>query len=93
MPLKNGSYYSREDFIRHVSIITLGKYAFNGSPVSFAEVAAYLNVSTNALRLRKLDENVMKPLEHAGIKVKLINGKNHFYLDTEEDNIQVIVNE
>ncbi|PLR69105.1 hypothetical protein [Bacillus sp. UMB0893] len=88
--LKKNIYYSREDFIRHISTITLGRFAYDGSPVSFLEVAAYLDVSPDSLRMRKRDANVMKTLEAAGIKVKKIKGINHYYLTTEEENTLII---
>lgn len=88
--LKKNIYYSREDFIRHISTITLGRFAYDGSPVSFLEVAAYLNVSADSLRMRKKDEKVMAMLQAAGIQVKKIKGINHYYLVAEEDKTLII---
>ncbi|MGE6609841.1 hypothetical protein ACQKFG_04790 [Peribacillus sp. NPDC076916] len=85
MKLKKNIYYSRQEFVKHISTITLGRYAVDGSPVSFLEVAAYLNVSADSLRMRKKDAKVMAMLQAAGIQVKKIKGINHYYLVAEED--------
>ncbi|WP_458352415.1 hypothetical protein [Peribacillus frigoritolerans] len=83
--LKKNIYYSREDFIRHITTITLGRFAYDGSPVSFLEVAAYLNLTSDSLQMRKRDVKVMKSLEDVRICVKKIKGINHFYFINEED--------
>lgn len=92
MRLKKNVYYSRQDFLKHVSTIVLGRFAFNGSKaVSFLEVADYLGVSPDSLRMRKKDAKVMGLLEAAGIRVKKIKGINHYYLATEEEDNTLII--
>jgi hypothetical protein len=92
MRLKKNIYYSRQDFLKHVSTIVLGRFAFDGSTaVSFLEVADYLGVSPDSLRMRKKDSKTMSMLETAGIRVKKIKGINHFYLTTEEEEKTLII--
>jgi len=91
MKLKNGSYYNRTDFIKHICTIVLGRYAYNGTPVSFLEVGEYLGASPDSMRMKKKNIKIMKMLEAAGIKVKKIKGINHFYLATEEADKTLII--
>jgi hypothetical protein len=85
MKLKKNIYYSRTDFVKHVCTIVLGRYLYDGSTeISFLELADYLNVTADSLRMRKRDPKVMTLLEDHGIKVKKFKGLNHFVLDTEQ---------
>jgi hypothetical protein len=82
--LKKGSYFNKNEFVRHVAIILLGRFAYDGSTsVSFLEVAEYLNTTSDNLRMRKKQKVVSEMLESAGIKVKKICGVNHYYLINE----------
>jgi hypothetical protein len=81
MKLKKNIYYSREDFKKHICTITLGRYLYDGSKsISFLEVAEYLKVTADSLRMRKKDAKVMAMLEAEGITVKKIKGLNHYHL-------------
>lgn len=103
MKLKKNIYYSRNDFVKHVCTIVLGRYLYDGSTeISFLELADYLNVTADSLRMRKRDPKVMALLDEQGIKVKKIKGMNHFVLEAEsfylaieeeeeEDNNTVII--
>jgi DNA-binding Lrp family transcriptional regulator len=79
--LKKNIYFSRQDFTKHICTITLGRYLYDGSTsVSFLEVAEYLSVSPDSLRMRKKDLKTMGMLEAEGITVTKIKGINHFHL-------------
>jgi hypothetical protein len=83
--LKKNAYYNRKDFVRHICTICLGRYLFDGSTeMSFLEVAEYINVSPDSLRMRKKDAKVMAMLEVEGITVTKIKGINHYHLSNIE---------
>jgi hypothetical protein len=85
LKLKNGSYYSRQEFKKHICTILLGRYLYDGSTaVSFLEVAEYLSTTTDNLRMRKKDPKVMAMLEAESITVKKVKGVNHFTLDVDQ---------
>ncbi|CAH2466010.1 hypothetical protein JDS77_26745 [Bacillus cereus group sp. N28] len=73
-------YMNRKEFIQHVSILTLGYYAYKNEPISFPQVAEYLNTTTDNLRLKKQDTDLMNQLSKGGIVVERINNTNHFVL-------------
>ncbi|MEY2195773.1 hypothetical protein AB7942_24020 [Neobacillus sp. BF23-41] len=102
MKLKKNMYYSREDFKKHICTIVLGRYLYDGSTeVSFLEVAEYIGVSPDSLRMRKKDAKVMAMLEAEGIAVIKVKGVNHYHLsnielytevETEEENEEEVSN-
>ncbi|MFP5111617.1 hypothetical protein ACSU64_04435 [Bacillaceae bacterium C204] len=83
--LKKNAYYNRKDFTKHICTICLGRYFYDGSKsISFLEIAEYLNVTADSLRMRKKDAKVMAMLEAEGIAVIKVKGVNHYHLTNIE---------
>lgn len=85
MQLKKNIYFSRQEFTKHICTIVLGRYLYDGSTeISFLEIAEYLNVTADSLRMRKKDKVVSEMLEAEGITVTKIKGMNHYCLSIIE---------
>ena len=72
---------NRMEFINKVNVIVRGNYAHNDEPISFSEVAEYLSTTSDNLRLKKQDTDLMNELKRHGIAVKLIGNINYFVLE------------
>ncbi|MDP7980477.1 hypothetical protein [Bacillus multifaciens] len=72
---------NRMEFINKVNVIVRGNYAHNNEPISFSEVAEYLSTTSDNLRLKKQDTDLMNELKRHGIVVKLIGNMNYFVFE------------
>jgi len=78
--LEKKKYLSRKDLIQKINIVVLGYYAYYNRPIAFSEMATYLNVTPDRLRMAKMDKELMNDLERCGIYVQVIGKTNHFSL-------------
>lgn len=79
------NYYNSEQFAKHVAAFVVGYHYINKEAITFKQVAEYLNITSDAIRMKTNDKNnkIHKELEKFNIKCKRDGRHNVFYLDID----------